>query len=241
MKYTITIASLIATAGLASAATLFTSGFENNTGANVEAGNVTNGTGNATLTITDWSTDASVTAISNLTAVLNNAGGFGQTQGGTGAFASDDVAFIAQNHNTGVDADSVKGYSFTFTVDASWSLDSLTVLSAHTNNVGGQNQSFTSDLVYSISGGTLGSPLTETSTEVYGVLPAYHTVAFTGLASNTIGAGTYTVQVTQENFSGGGAYASFDGVTLEATAVPEPSSAALLGLGGLALIMRRRK
>ena len=33
----------------------------------------------------------------------------------------------------------------------------------------------------------------------------------------------------------------FDDVVISATAVPEPSSAALLGLGGLALIFRRRK
>lgn len=37
------------------------------------------------------------------------------------------------------------------------------------------------------------------------------------------------------------AWAGFDNVTLDAEAVPEPSSAALLGLGGLALILRRRK
>ena len=37
------------------------------------------------------------------------------------------------------------------------------------------------------------------------------------------------------------ATAMFDNVTAEATVVPEPSSAALVGLGGLALLMRRRK
>lgn len=34
---------------------------------------------------------------------------------------------------------------------------------------------------------------------------------------------------------------TIDNITLTGTAVPEPSSAALLGLGGLALILRRRK
>ena len=36
-------------------------------------------------------------------------------------------------------------------------------------------------------------------------------------------------------------FIAIDDVFLEVTAVPEPSSAALLGLGGLALILRRRK
>jgi len=35
--------------------------------------------------------------------------------------------------------------------------------------------------------------------------------------------------------------ATFDGVGIETTVVPEPSSTALLGLGGLALLLRRRK
>ena len=39
----------------------------------------------------------------------------------------------------------------------------------------------------------------------------------------------------------GGSDVHIDRVFLESTAVPEPSSAALLGLGGLALILRRRK
>jgi len=39
----------------------------------------------------------------------------------------------------------------------------------------------------------------------------------------------------------GGTQAEWDNVRLTITPVPEPSSAALLGLGGLALILRRRK
>jgi len=41
--------------------------------------------------------------------------------------------------------------------------------------------------------------------------------------------------------SSGNRYARVDNVFLDVTQVPEPSSAALLGLGGLALILRRRK
>ena len=40
---------------------------------------------------------------------------------------------------------------------------------------------------------------------------------------------------------GSGNYSRFDDAVLSVVPVPEPSSSALLGLGGLALIMRRRK
>ena len=43
------------------------------------------------------------------------------------------------------------------------------------------------------------------------------------------------------NSTGTGSGVAIDNVSLEVIAVPEPSSAALLGLGGLALILRRRK
>lgn len=48
---------------------------------------------------------------------------------------------------------------------------------------------------------------------------------------------TYTVYATQS----GGSGSVIGGITFDSVLVPEPSSAALLGLGGLALIMRRRK
>jgi len=50
-----------------------------------------------------------------------------------------------------------------------------------------------------------------------------------------------TADTTTLNYHRGGADLYLTGVQIEAVAVPEPSSAALLGLGGLALIFRRRK
>ena len=43
-----------------------------------------------------------------------------------------------------------------------------------------------------------------------------------------------------QNMSGGGDFAT-DLLIVDAVSVPEPSSTALLGLGGLALLFRRRK
>jgi len=51
---------------------------------------------------------------------------------------------------------------------------------------------------------------------------------------------TYTM-VLQARGSGDGHHKAFDALSLNGDVVPEPSSAALLGLGGLALLRRRRK
>lgn len=237
--------SLIASAGMASAATLFTSGFDGNTGAHVFAANTDNTSGSSSVTITDWTTDAGVTTISGLTAVsttdggTSTQGGFAQTQNGTAAFASGDTVYLSRNHNLAAPRTNAQlGYSFTFTTNTSFDLDELVVASTHTTNTGIQDQAFASDLVISLSGGTLGSAVTQTINEDYAAEDGYHDVTF-DLTGTTIGAGTYTLQVHQSNMPGGGAYASYNGITL--TSVPEPSSTALLGLGGLALIMRRRK
>ncbi len=58
-------------------------------------------------------------------------------------------------------------------------------------------------------------------------------------ATSTFTADTITFDTDRDR--GGTGRASISGFKIEAVAVPEPSSAALLGLGGLALILRRRK
>ena len=49
-----------------------------------------------------------------------------------------------------------------------------------------------------------------------------------------------SIRFIDDNDSGGGGY-HIDNLVIEADIVPEPSSTALLGLGGLMLILRRRK
>lgn len=52
------------------------------------------------------------------------------------------------------------------------------------------------------------------------------------------GTGTQTINYTSDTPSGG---VGLNGYVISTTPVPEPTSSALLGLGGLALILRRRK
>lgn len=231
----------------AQAATLFTSGSDANTRAFVFSGGTDDTSGSSSLNITDWTTDSAITSISGLTAIsttdggATTQGGFAVTQGGSGSFANNDVVYLSRNHNLADPrTDAQLGYSFTFTLDSPFDLTSLAVESTHTTNTGTQDQAFASDLIINISGGTLSSPISRTINENYDGENGYQTINF-DLTGNQLSAGDYTMEVYQSDMPGGGAYASYDGITPTADAVPEPSSTALLGLGGLTLILRRRK
>lgn len=202
---------------------LLRSDFDGTTGADVIA-SADNSSGSSSLGITDWATHASVTSISDLTAV--SPGGTFVNMTGM-EFASPDNVYI--NHNLNIDdrADP-RGYSLTFTTDTSWNLGVLVLRAGHSNNTASQNQAFASDLTFVLSGGTLGAPVTQTALQV-----DYTGIAYIGtefdMTGTTIGAGTYTLEVTANNMGGGGAYAIFDGILL---ATDAPKIAATLSIAG---------
>lgn len=234
MKKTIIAAmAVVALAGVSNADVLFSSDFDGNTF--TDPAYVQNASGSSTASVT-WTKDVSVTSVSDLT-VISPAGGFTRRTGST--FITADVLYL--NHNLNIaDRANPRGYSLTFTTDTSWNLTDLSIISGHGNNDGNTNQDFTSDLTYSLSGGTLGSAVTGTKNVDYTgpTLPLCLTTGF-DLTGTTIGAGTYTMEVTMNNLVGGGAYAVFDGITLEA--IPEPATLGMVvAFGGGLLLMRRK-
>ena len=201
--------------------TLFTSTFHGTSGGTVLSGNADNTSGTTSLTINDWTNNAAITSISGLTVInlANNIatnGGFAVLQNGTATYANTNCIFVNRNLNSdGLGSSSnQRGYSFTFTVNSAFDLTTLTVAARHTSNTGNLAQQYTSDLHYSISGGTLSTPLSGYVTETYPLSPTTYTLVTNNLGSASIGAGTYTVQVYLCNLTSGGAYATYQGITL---------------------------
>ena len=89
-------------------------------------------------------------------------------------------------------------------------------------------------LIQTVGGGATATTPTLT-TDGVGLDVAYFDV--TGIQDGD----TFQVRVTKGTASPVVAWTMIGGVTFDTVAVPEPSTTALLGLGGLALILRRRK
>ena len=182
-----------------------------------------------------WTTDADVSMLdADLTAVGDTFAVLGDVSTGNN---------ITMSTNLNSSRANARGYSFDVTSTVGFDLGDFTISSKHLNGAGGA-QAFTSDLHYSITG------INTTPGSVSGFLDdvAYintsgvtYTSNIIDLSTNSLVAMDYRVTVSMSDLLGGGAFATFDGVTREATAVPESSSKALFGLGGLALLLRRRK
>lgn len=192
-----------------------------------------------------WDTVASgITVSPTLTAISTSGGGFAQTQNGTATYANPNVVYISRNLNLNVDASQglpQRGFSVSFSVAGqTWQLDELIVSARHTTNTGNQAQAYSSDLVYSLTGGDSFNETGSVNVTYENTVTAYTSTAFplTGLS---LAPGSYTLDIYMTNLSTGGAYATYDGVEL--VAVPEPGMSiamSLIAAAGLAACRRPR-
>ncbi len=154
-----------------------------------------------------------------------NNGTFTQT---VGTWSTWDGEQHYNNYAYGTSADAAAQYAFTGLADGTYRVSA--------NWAGGGNRP--NDALYSVVGGP-----SITVDQVAGSNEdTFEGVAWNDLFTVDVTGGALTVNL--ENVAGGNGQIALiaDGMRLEQiSAVPEPSSAALLGLGGLALILRRRK
>lgn len=146
---------------------------------------------------------------------------------------------VTVNSNLNTLRPTTRGFSFAFTTTSDYELTNLNILSKHLNG-SGTAQAFVSDLVWSINGVASGEVAGVTYLNTSG---GVYTSNDIDLSGTTLTAGTYTVEIGMNDMVGGGAFASFDGVTLEGnlSAVPEPSHLMLFGALGLLTLNRRRQ
>ena len=171
---------------------------------------------------------------------------------------NEDVVSISGNLNAaGITADP-RGFTLTFTPGDDYDLADIDVIAGHFNGNGGL-QGFLSDINLSISDST-GSifsgtdildngedPGAATATDPYDGFPGGVTpgpaIAYTFDATGvTLNAGTtYTIAIDQNNLQSGGSFAYFDGFTVNAVAIPEPSSLAALAMASFGALARRKR
>ena len=172
--------------------------------------------------------------------------------GGDGNVTTNDFWYIV-NANQDLGSDPGAGsavasdyWGFTLTADAGSSLD----LTSLTFDYGvGHNDGGTSDFGYRVFTKVDGGAFTSIATG--GVASASYTagdwsgqasgnIDLTSLATTVDGGNVeFRIQMWSSSASGG-AIQAFQNITTNGAVVPEPSSIALLGLGGLALLRRRR-
>lgn len=238
--------------GSAHGAVVLSSNFDSNTGS-LSTGLA--GPGSTALTVTYTGLEA-LTA-SGLTAVAPGTNGFVHST--TQPNVNQNVVSISGNLNAGGLAADPRGFTLTFTPSTTYNLGLVDVIAGHFNGNGGL-QGFLSDINFSLSDPS-GILFTATDIVDNGEDPAAPVDAYDGFFANglvppaiaytfdatgtTLNAGTtYTIAINQNNLQGGGAFAYFNGFTVNGEAVvaiPEPSTYAILGLAGAAIAWRRRR
>ena len=208
------LAGLLGTVISAPAAVIIADNFTWNS---VDGGNQVLGN---TLNI-DWDTDVTATA-SDLTSI-----------GETGGFST----AIGSKTNGG-QAFRARGFTFTFTADDTYYLTDL-ALAVGAASSSGNNRAATGDVTITIS--SVASNVFSGTESWNGPNAGYDTPDWNfSQTDHLLKAGTeYTFTALVSNQSSG--LTAFDSLQIEAVVAPEPSSTALLGLGGLALMLRRKR
>ncbi len=180
---------------------------------------------------------ASAATLHVLAGSVNNQASFGDVAGitfSTGSLSGDNLlsSIDLDGRDTGISADLI---SFEIFIDldnnaATWDLGASLGSSIESQALAFGTNSFT------FNGITL-SDNTVYTIVLNNITNATNSVGF-GLVNGATDTGT---QIFQNDGSGAFHGSHEAALTVHTSAVPEPSSAALLGLGGLALILRRRK
>jgi len=223
MNKSILLGAFAITTITAQAAVVFTTGFSGRTTDN----------GTKTISSVAWTGDDTASLSSDMT-ITSMSGNFLNVAAGTDE-AGDPVG-VGDNIKNGGTWSTV----ITFTPATTVSLDTFDI-SSYSISGGGAHQVASHDVNWALAitdGATSVFGANQTITEPGGNAPVNFSLDATGTTLNAGTAYTFTLAVTGPTETGGNNIA-LNSLTL--TSVPEPSAGALLGLGGLALILRRRK
>jgi len=188
----------------------------------------TKSSGSQDMTDVVWTGDANVTGNTTIsTAASNNKGYFTNVEYGATAFAPD------QN----IENEGPWTATIEFTIAAGYSVNLANITFDHqmlTNNGTFQGPGHGATFELQLDGSIYDSVLTLDN------VAASNSGTDTFTESRTLGAGTHTLTIKADKYTmTSGNNMGIDNLSFNT--VPEPSSAALFGLGGLALILRRRK
>lgn len=132
--------------------------------------------------------------------------------------------------------------SFTFTANDNYDLSSFDI-SSYSISGGGAHQGAPHQVTWNLIISDAGQIFTGINGAIEAGGAAAEAFSIDTTGTSLVSGTTYTFDLTVSSTDTGGNNIALNQLTLNGNvaAVPEPSSTALLGLGGLALILRRRK